>query len=305
MRVLLLASLLLSGSSALAQKIVLANDDGWAIAQIRAQWEALHAANFDVVLSAPAENKSGTGSRTSTPGPRTDPCEFDSCPANSPAQGFNASNPLLNYVNGFPADGAKYGIQTLSPKLFGSKPDFVVSGPNNGLNTALAVFFSGTVGAASEGAKEGVPSIAFSGSNQGAVSYTTLDSDPTSTGTLASRFYADVTTHFMSILSTSSANPKLPSGVVLNVNYPTRQTGCQTTSDVKWVLARMFPPILALDVVTCNNGGRLPLDDTVVKKAGCFASVVALDMNTKLDASSTNQQSVLDSLSGLGFTCLP
>lgn len=48
MRVLLLASLLLSSSSVLAQKIVLANDDGWAIAQIRAQWEALHAANFDV-----------------------------------------------------------------------------------------------------------------------------------------------------------------------------------------------------------------------------------------------------------------
>ena len=48
MRVPIIASLLLSVSSALAQKIVLANDDGWAIAQIRAQWEALHAANFDV-----------------------------------------------------------------------------------------------------------------------------------------------------------------------------------------------------------------------------------------------------------------
>lgn len=52
MRASLLASLLLSGSSALAQKIVLANDDGWAIAQIRAQWEALSAANFDVTLSS-------------------------------------------------------------------------------------------------------------------------------------------------------------------------------------------------------------------------------------------------------------
>lgn len=35
------------------------------------------------------------------------------------------------------ADGAKYGIQTLSPKLFGSKPDFVVSGPNNGCEHAI------------------------------------------------------------------------------------------------------------------------------------------------------------------------
>lgn len=109
----------------------------------------------------------------------------------------------------------------------------------------------------------------------------------------------------MSILAGSSASPKLPSGVVLNVNYPTRGTGCQSTNDVKWVLARMFPPIFALDVVTCNNGGRLPLDNTVVKKAGCYASVVALDVDTKLDASKANQQKVLDSLSGLGFACLP
>ena len=50
MRVPIIASLLLSASSALAQKIVLANDDGWAIAQIRAQWEALNAANFDVIF---------------------------------------------------------------------------------------------------------------------------------------------------------------------------------------------------------------------------------------------------------------
>ena len=57
MRVPIIASLLLSASSALAQKIVLANDDGWAIAQIRAQWEALHAANFDVTLRKKLSSK--------------------------------------------------------------------------------------------------------------------------------------------------------------------------------------------------------------------------------------------------------
>ena len=109
----------------------------------------------------------------------------------------------------------------------------------------------------------------------------------------------------MSVLAASSSSPKLPTGVVVNVNYPTRQAGCQSVSDVKWVLARMFLPILALDVKICNNGGRLPMDDLVVKKAGCYASVVALDVNNKFDASKANQQKVLDSLSGLGFTCLP
>ena len=45
-----------------------------------------------VVLSAPADNQSGTGSKTAPPTPLADPCEFDSCPAGSPAIGFNASD---------------------------------------------------------------------------------------------------------------------------------------------------------------------------------------------------------------------
>lgn len=38
----------------------------------------------------------------------------------------------LNYVNSFPVDAVRFGIQTLSPKFFGGAPDFVVSGPNVG-----------------------------------------------------------------------------------------------------------------------------------------------------------------------------
>lgn len=45
-----------------------------------------------VVLSAPAENESGTGSSTATPTNLTEPCEFDTCPTGSPAEGFNSSD---------------------------------------------------------------------------------------------------------------------------------------------------------------------------------------------------------------------
>ena len=38
----------------------------------------------------------------------------------------------FNYINAFPADAARYGIQTLSPQFFGGAPDFVVAGPNVG-----------------------------------------------------------------------------------------------------------------------------------------------------------------------------
>ncbi|CAL1697927.1 unnamed protein product [Somion occarium] len=292
-------------SSIIAQKIVLTNDDGWAVAQIRAQFDALTEANYDVILSAPAENKSGTGSSTTTPEPRTEPCQFNSCPAGSPAEGANATNPRFNYVNGFPVDSAKFGIQTLAPHFFNSAPDFVVSGPNVGLNTELSVFGSGTVGAACEGAKEGIPSIAFSGQGSSAVSYTTLDSDPTSSSTLSALFNANLTTIFMKALSASTASPVLPSGVALNVNFPHLDAStCAQPSDVQWVFARALPSLLPTDVNICDNGGRLPVDETVVH-AGCFASVVVIDASWKIDVLGSTQRKVLDSLSHLDFACLP
>ena len=70
----------------------------------------------------------------------------------------------------------RYGIQTLSPRFFGGAPDIAVAGFNvggNGLdsncrwfcytniallaNLGLVVLFSGTVGAATEAVKKGLP----------------------------------------------------------------------------------------------------------------------------------------------------
>jgi len=42
-------------------RIVQSNDDGWAELYVRSFHDSLIAAGHDVVLSAPAENKSGTG----------------------------------------------------------------------------------------------------------------------------------------------------------------------------------------------------------------------------------------------------
>ena len=44
-----------------ATNIVLSNDDGWAEINIRAFYNALTSSGDSVILSAPAENKSGTG----------------------------------------------------------------------------------------------------------------------------------------------------------------------------------------------------------------------------------------------------
>ena len=45
-------------------KVVLSNDDGWAEKNVRTFYDDLVAAGDSVVLSAPAENESGTGMRS-------------------------------------------------------------------------------------------------------------------------------------------------------------------------------------------------------------------------------------------------
>lgn len=107
--------LALSSSVAFATNVLLTNDDGWAVANIRAQYAELQSAGYyvraaasydplvvsfadllgfsaQVLLSCPAENKSGTGSDSETPQTLTEPCEYDTCPTGSPAEGYNSSD---------------------------------------------------------------------------------------------------------------------------------------------------------------------------------------------------------------------
>lgn len=55
-----LATLALAGSAG-AINIVSSNDDGWAEVNIRTFYDVLTAGGHSVVVSAPAENQSGTG----------------------------------------------------------------------------------------------------------------------------------------------------------------------------------------------------------------------------------------------------
>ncbi|MBQ9462977.1 MAG: 5'/3'-nucleotidase SurE [Bacteroidales bacterium] len=63
------------------------------------------------------------------------------------------------YLDGTPASCIKFGIDNILHPL---KPDLVISGINHGSNAATASNYSGTVGAAMEGAINGIPSIAVS-----------------------------------------------------------------------------------------------------------------------------------------------
>ncbi|KAJ3479955.1 hypothetical protein NLI96_g8702 [Meripilus lineatus] len=288
-----------------SQKIVISNDDGWAVAQIRAQFDSLKDAGYEVILSAPAQNQSGTGSRSKTATDMREPCEYESCRVGSPAVGFNETDPRLNYVNAYPVDAARHGIQTLSPKFWSSKPDLLVSGPNVGRNLNVQVFFSGTIGAACEAAQQGVPAIAFSGQSTEHVSYTTLASDPTSEATLAAHAYASLTTTFVNTFL-SSPSASLPPNTIISVNYPPlhNRSNCARKEDVKWVFTRTFPTIWRADMDICGNNGKLPTESEVVGyDEGCYASVSVLSATSKMDAGKEAQQEVLKTLGSLGFVC--
>ncbi|EPT02498.1 hypothetical protein FOMPIDRAFT_1118121 [Fomitopsis schrenkii] len=280
--------------------LVISNDDGWATAQIRAQFEALSDANYDVILSAPAVNQSGKGSQTTTPEVLTTPCQFDTCPVGSPAHGFNASDPRLNYVNAYPVDSANYGIQVLSPQHFGSSPDFLVSGPNIGPNIGIFTQLSGTVGAASAASLQGIPATAFSGVSGAQVSYTTLTSDPDANSTRSARIYAALTAHFVDTLF-NSGDATLPQQVIANVNYAAIDE-CSSPDDYKWVFTRNRRDSSAMDVETCGSD-HLPSEAEVVLGKGCYISVSAISAVTKTDVDATTQAAVLAQLQELPFSC--
>lgn len=92
-------ALLLAVSPLLANafNVVVSNDDGWAEQNVRSFIKSLTTAGFSAILSSPAENQSGTSS-SDTPAKTVGSggCQFGSCPAGSPANGFNASDTRLN-----------------------------------------------------------------------------------------------------------------------------------------------------------------------------------------------------------------
>lgn len=58
------ASLTLLAASAHAVNIISSNDDGWAEINIRELYKSLSSGGHDVLVSSPAENQSGAGTKT-------------------------------------------------------------------------------------------------------------------------------------------------------------------------------------------------------------------------------------------------
>jgi len=101
-------------------------------------------------------------------------------------------------IEGTPADSVKLAVHTL---LKDRKIDLLISGINQGANTAINTIYSGTVSAATEGTILGIPSIAIS-----LTSYTYTDFSPAA--------------KFASKIAKVIIKKGLPKGTLLNINVP-------------------------------------------------------------------------------------
>src|SRR5438876_889401 len=121
--------------------VLLTNDDGYQAEGLRALAEEL----ADVVtlsIVAPSREQSGT------------------------AQSLTLRQPIVCNriaerewaIDGTPADCVIVALHKLLPE----KPDLLISGINHGANLGENVYYSGTVGAAREGALHHIPSMAVS-----------------------------------------------------------------------------------------------------------------------------------------------
>lgn len=125
--------------------ILISNDDGIEAEGILSLRKALKQV-ADVTVVAPLYERSGAS---------------QSLTIHSPLQVKEVykNGEFIGYgVNGSPADCVKLALTTLCI----NKPDFVISGINKGPNNACNLHYSGTVGAAAEGAVNGIISFAVS-----------------------------------------------------------------------------------------------------------------------------------------------
>jgi len=171
--------------------ILLTNDDGFSASGINLLYNVLKD-NYIITMVAPENEQSGVGHAFTFKKPLVVRKRFH--------DGENCGYS----VSGTPSDCIKIAIGNILSK----KPDLIVSGINNGNNTGIAGYYSGTVAAAREGAFWHIPSIAISLFEH---------------STHLFEAYADVSQKIIKRImgDVIKSNPQsLKDRIFLNVNYP-------------------------------------------------------------------------------------
>ena len=167
-------------------RILITNDDGYQAKGIKVLAEIMKQFG-EVTVIAPKHHQSGMSMAVSL--------GFKQIAHKDLGNGWH-------YVDATPASCVKFGLNTI---FLDDYPDVVVSGINHGSNAATASCYSGTLGAAMEGALNGVPAIG--------VSLDTLHPDADFSG--VSAYFGEIFRKLMSELPDKH-------GVYYNINFPDR-----------------------------------------------------------------------------------
>ena len=165
-------------------RILITNDDGYEAKGIKVLAEIMSRFG-EVTVIAPKKHQSGMSMAVSL--------GFKQIAHKDMGNGWH-------YVDATPASCVKFGLNTIFLDHF---PDVVVSGINHGSNAATASCYSGTLGAAMEGALNDIPAIG--------VSLDTLDPDADFSG---------VEKYFGEIFEKLMKNWPERHGIYYNVNFP-------------------------------------------------------------------------------------
>ncbi|CAD6948426.1 unnamed protein product [Tilletia caries] len=268
-----------SSPSPTSLNILISNDDGLGSANIRALFTTLLEAGHNPIISAPLDNKSGTGGARRSPRVVDHEGEYGFAHRGDPAVGHESpggkekSDDRIWYVNSYPVSSVQVGLEQLAPTVFnGSQPDLVVAGPNEGSNLGLSYLVSGTYGAARYAVEQGIPAIAFSAGDSTHRPYTVIKGADDQ-----AYVYARLATAFIERL-TEGGKPFLP-----------RNT----------------------DACTCGQshnraGCKLPVEVDLSKNPdlGCAITISVFEPSQwSPDASATQQAAVLDRLQGI-LSCI-
>jgi 5'-nucleotidase len=197
-------------STDIVRSILLTDDDGWDADGITLMYDELVAAGYDVTLVGPKVNFSGAsqyavGGDLAAQQPTNDPNKW--------------------WVDGTPVDSVRVGLLG----ILETPPDLVISGINHGANVAYNVNYSGTVGAATAAAEQGIPAIAVSAD---------VGADDAATNFAAG---AELTIALVKSLS-EDALAEMADGDVININVPystadntdPRGVRVATQAEVEW-----------------------------------------------------------------------
>lgn len=208
--IMLGAGLYAASTCASALNIALTNDDGWSTPGIQALYEALTDAGHTVILAAPLDGQSGSGTAFNIGG-----LEITRQADQQYSVALEGGNEGAE-----PATAGTLGLKLLE-QLTGETPDLLVSGINDGANLAAATYTSGTVGAALHAAGlvmggVSVPAIAISTDDRCAE-----DAGVTAQCLEVANFLVDYIDHLEQRPAFKKGKSGLvPDGKALNINYP-------------------------------------------------------------------------------------